>query len=624
METQKSKKLKTGDATAEKKTVIKPHTAVIGHKLKNAKSVNRAMKKVRTEAKRRDESRTVETASYMAEGTYAAYSAGNALLNAPGAASDAAKRLKKIPYKLASDFRRYKNAAKYTVVSVSSAPSRIKNTLSSNITRKRVKTAVLHTAVVGSKTTKTAIISGFRGITKTATVAGKGFSLAGSALSDSDNETVRAAGMGMKTAETGVKVARTTVQVGQKTAKTASTAAVNAARAGRNAAIAIKAKGVKQAAADAASTASKKAARAAAEATKKVVSAVARKLAIPMIIVIFIGAAMNALSAPVSAAVIYVKRLMPFTSVFEWVDGVLTEKDSPMKDTLELYIQAEASVAAKTNGEITRLLAGMNEVSYNTAGGVIDPKKLGEYTKKNAAYQTSVIQYEIAVDIGIPYYTSVSQEDGSLWVKPIEEPPVFDKSPYLVAPVGSKNEDGQYVTDGSEPATAPKYEGAEWNDITDLKSEIPAVLQKEMIAALVVNKIKLEEEGGAYTDWTEEEVEQFYNSLPHWELSITSSVTYCDGCEEYTYEYEVEVEVEHKNPDGSITITTETVTRTAVVPFCPGHIKDYINIQTDEDPDKTIIEDQFSMNRVFEKLGFTEAEIKLYEETLKNIEKEMK
>jgi hypothetical protein len=488
-----------------------------------------------------------------------------------------------------------------------------------------LKVATLKTATVGVKTLKTTAVIGTTGLLKTAVVVQKGLTIAGNAMTKSDDETVRAMGQAAYGADYMISAGKTAAQAVGKTVKTIFKGTKAAAKGINSFAVGIKTDGIKKTIYKAAKTGVTRVAAAGSKIVKEFAAGLLKKTVIPLAltVVVVVAAAQTAVT-PLVSAVVYVKRLMPFTSVFEWVDGVLTEKDSPMKDTLELYIRAEASVVADTNATITRLFAGMNETTYNVEGGVINPDMLDEYAQHNAAYVSSMMQYTIASQMGMPYYTAINPNDGTPWLTPITEPPEFDKTKYILTANGYKNEQGQYVTDGSKPAVAPKYEGAEWAENTDTEEEVPHKLQAEMIAALVVYKIKLEEEGEAYEEWTEAEVKRFYNSLPHWTLTIESGVEHCEGCEEYTYEYEVEIEVEHTNPDGTITITTETVTMTAVVPFCPGHITDYVNIQMDEDPAETIVEDQFNMERVFEKLGFTEAEIKLYEETLKNIEKELR
>jgi hypothetical protein len=487
-----------------------------------------------------------------------------------------------------------------------------------------LKVATLKTAKIGAKTLKTTAVIGATGLLKTAVVTQKGFSVAGNALSKSEDANVRVMGHAAHGAEYAIGAGKTAVQLSGKTLKTAYKGTRAAARGINSFAAGIKANGVKRTLFNVAKTGVTNFAAAASKIAKEIATGFLKKTVIPLlIVVVVIVAAAQAAVTPIIAAAVNTSRVFPFDTFFEWVVNAFTgepeyvEQSANPEDVIRMYMEAEAYIAQMDNSKIALLFAGANASQYATADGVIDPSRRGEFLQKSNAYQNDKLSYEQSVNAGQANY-NVTNPDGTVSSKSVSEPPAFDKSPYFVPPT-QKNESGEYVTDGGAPNVAAKYMGARWSPKTDRSSDIPTgendALQKEMLAALVANKMKLEAEGEPYTDWTKEEVKQFYNSLPLWTMSVETVCEFCEGCETYSYTYSYEVT--KTLPGGGTSKSTET--RTVTVQFCPGHIWDEINIQTDEDPDNTIAGDAFNMNRVFTKLNFTDEDKKLYQDTLNQI-----
>jgi hypothetical protein len=556
METTDKKKLKTGSGAAEKRNVTKPRTATVGHNLKNAKLINRRVKKIHTEEKRYHDK--ANAALRQAENT-----TEDSVMKP--VEQDVAARQKKISYKLSNDYRPTNKKVRFIVADVRFGIYR-------NFTRfridykaagKKVRTAVLHTAVVGGRKIKTGVEYASRGILRTAET------VTVQTLKNSDDETLKATGYMLKTGGRGVKTAKTAIQTGQRTVKTAAGAITSYGirkgfipppwkiqRMRRDAAKAIKEKGLKRIISDAASSAKKAAAQALAK-TQKIANDIIKKLALPVIIAIGAMMTMSAIAVPIA----YIKSLLPFDYIYELIDGLWEKKavEYPA-DAINIYISIERKIITDANKMINGFFSG------ESADGNSDPSPMDRVDRDkwdhggNGAYMQWLVDEFVRNQHG--EYTE------------------FDYTPYEKAyPNYMIDDHGNIMTttsdgtplngDGSvEPDLTPQFMGGKWSETTDSEG-IPELYLTEFLAVHCAERAVR----GTEADLMPEDITNAFLSYDLWQISSWQEHYNCPGCVTYTYW----AEVTYTNDDGTEYTTMERFTSL----ICRGHYYNVVDVQLD-------------------------------------------
>jgi len=149
--------------------------------------------------------------------------------------------------------------------------------------------------------------------------------------------------------------------------------------------------------------------------------------------------------------------------------------------------------------------------------------------------------------------------------------------------------------------TGAVYMGARWHGETEAESVPYGVHYDEMLCTLAAYYIKLvsnpaenEDADDDFHVMNEDDVYEFYNSLPFWVFEVWQEIEFCEGCVEYTYT------ISGTDEEGNS--YSETVT----VLYCPGHIWDVCNLIL-------YFEHKGGMESVWELLQFDEQDFLNYE-----------